>query len=79
MTIFIADYYNGLIRAVEPDGIMRNVSDRGGIVFGAPSRIAYAPQKHWLYVADATEDRLVPLTLPRLTRRATVPQAGEGD
>ena len=79
MTIFIADYYNGLIRAVEPDGIMRDVSDRGRIVFGAPSRIAYAPQEHWLYVADATEDRLVALTLPRMTHRATVPQAGEGD
>ena len=79
MTIFIADYYNGLIRAVEPDGIIRGVSDRGRTAFGAPSRIAYAPRKHWLYVADATEDRLVALTLPRLTRRATAPPAGNGD
>ena len=70
MTIFIADYYNGLIRAVESDGIMRDVSDHGRIVFGAPSRIAYAPKKHWLYVADATENRLVALTLPQLSRGA---------
>ncbi len=65
LTIFIADYYNGRIRVVGPDGVMRDLSDDGKVVFGAPSRIAYAPRKHWLYVADATEDRLVALTLPK--------------
>ena len=81
MTIFIADYYNGVIRAIDPDGIMRDVSDDGRVVFGAPSRIAYAPQKHWLYVADATEDRLVALTLPQLPRRAGTARSAplEGD
>ena len=29
MTIFIADYYNAFVRAVGPDGIMRNVTRRG--------------------------------------------------
>ena len=79
MTIFIADYYNGSIRSVEPDGTMRDISDDGRIVFGAPSRIAYAPHKHWLYVADTTEDRLVALTLPGLSRGYDAPPAGKGD
>ena len=29
------------VRAVGPDGIMRNVSDEGRVVFGAPSRVAF--------------------------------------
>ena len=29
VTIFIADYYNGRVRAVGPDGIIRDVSDEG--------------------------------------------------
>ena len=31
VTIFIADYYNGRVRAVGPDGIIRNVSDEGRV------------------------------------------------
>ena len=41
MTIFIADYYNGRVRAVGPDGIIRDVSDEGREAFGAPTRVAF--------------------------------------
>ena len=41
LTIFIADYYNGHVRAVGPDGIIRDVSDEGREAFGAPTRVAY--------------------------------------
>ena len=44
VTIFIADYYNGRVRAVGPDGIIRDVSDEGRVAFGAPTRVAFAPQ-----------------------------------
>ncbi len=75
MTIFIADYYNGSIRSVGPDGIMRNVSDEGRVKFGAPSRVAYAPGTQWLYVADANNHQVVALNVPSATlgARATRP------
>ena len=41
LTVFIADYYNGPVRAVGPDGIMRNVSGEGRVEFGAPTRVAF--------------------------------------
>jgi O-antigen biosynthesis protein len=69
VTIFIADYYNGHVRAVWPDGIIRDLSDEGRAAFGAPSRVAYAasgPRSGWLYVADSSQDRIVPLIVPRI-------------
>ena len=66
MTIFIADYYNGRVRAVGPDGIIRDVSDEGRVAFGAPTRVAYDPRRGWLYVADSSQDRVVPLIIPRI-------------
>jgi len=76
MTIFIADYYNGTVRSVGPDGIMRNVSDEGRVKFGAPTRVAFAPGTEWLYVADASTNSVValnipPTILPRATARAS--------
>jgi DNA-binding beta-propeller fold protein YncE len=65
VTIFIADYYNGLVRMVGPDGIIRNVSDAGRVAFGAPTRVAFAPKSGWLYVADSSKDQLVALNIPR--------------
>src|SRR5207249_3730985 len=62
LTIFIADYYNGLVRAVGPDLIMRNVSDEGRVAFGAPTRLAFAnvgPRRGWLYVADSSNNQIV--------------------
>ena len=74
LTIFIADYYNGLVRAVGPDGIMRNVSDEGRVVFGAPTRVAFAPKRRWLYVADSSLDKLVALNIPNLTPNLVPPR-----
>jgi DNA-binding beta-propeller fold protein YncE len=66
VTIFIADYYNQHVRAVGPDGIIRDVGDAGREAFGAPTRVAYAPKTGWLYVADSSRDRLVVLNIPRI-------------
>jgi DNA-binding beta-propeller fold protein YncE len=67
--IFIADYYNALVRAVGPDGLIRNVVDEGRVVFGAPSRLAFAPRTGWLYVADASNSQIVALKIPRIASR----------
>jgi len=81
MTIFIADYYNGSVRSVGPDGIMRNVSEEGRVKFGAPSRVAFAPGSEWLYVADASNHQVVALNIPaaamsaRASGRAMPPPA----
>lgn len=66
VTLFIADYYNGRVRAVGPDGVIRDVGDAGREAFGAPTRVAYAPKTGWLYVADSSRDRLVVLNIPRI-------------
>ena len=55
VTIFIADYYNGHVRAVGPDGIIRDLSDEGREAFGAPTRVAFDPRRGWLYVADSSQ------------------------
>ena len=81
VTVFIADFYNGHVRAVGPDGLIRDLTEEGRDAFGAPSRLAYAtlgPHRGWLYVADQTDDRIVPLIIPRiapnlLPRRAPAP------
>ena len=65
LTIFIADYYNGRVRAVGPDGVIRDVND-GDEAFGAPTRVAYAPRGGWLYVTDSSRDRLVVLNLSKV-------------
>ncbi|MDE3156288.1 MAG: hypothetical protein KGN76_14395, partial [Acidobacteriota bacterium] len=64
VTIYIADYYNGLLRAVGPDGIIRRVSTGPRITLGAPARIAYSP-RGWLYVTDATRDRITAVAVPK--------------
>jgi DNA-binding beta-propeller fold protein YncE len=66
ITLFIADYYNGRVRAVGPDGIIRDVSNGGDNHFGAPTRVAYAPKGGWLYVADSSNDRVVVLNIPKI-------------
>jgi DNA-binding beta-propeller fold protein YncE len=83
MTIFIADYYNGSVRSVGPDGLMRNVSEEGRVKFGAPTRVAFAPGTEWLYVADASTNSVValnipPAVLPRSTARANAPPGPRG-
>jgi GT2 family glycosyltransferase len=66
LTIFIADFYNETVRAVGPDGIMRSISDEGRVAFGTPTRVAYAPRRGWLYVADSSQDKIVSLIIPRI-------------
>jgi GT2 family glycosyltransferase len=69
VTIFIADYYNGKVRAVGPDGIIRDLSDESKTAFGAPTRVAYAstgPKTGWLYVADSNKDFIVPFYIPKI-------------
>jgi sugar lactone lactonase YvrE len=79
MTFFIADYYNGTVRAVTPDGLMHNVSDEVHRKFGAPSRVAFAPGAEWLYVADSSNHEVVALTIQsmalgsRLASRSPAP------
>src|SRR5439155_17990220 len=64
LTLFVADYYNGTVRAVDPNGVMRNVSDEGRVKFGAPSRVAFAAGTGWLYVADSSNHQVVALNIP---------------
>ena len=72
--IFIADYYNGHVRAVGPDGIIRDVSDEGQEALGAPTRVAFAPRRGWLYVTDSSRDRIVVLNVPRIAPNLVPPR-----
>src|SRR5262245_27744862 len=74
VTIFIADYYNGHVRAVGPDGIIRDLSDEGREAFGAPTRLAYDPRRGFLYVADSSQDRVAPLIIPKLAPNLVPPR-----
>ncbi|MBZ5555926.1 MAG: glycosyltransferase [Acidobacteriia bacterium] len=77
VTIFIADFYNGHVRAVGPDGVIRDVSDEGRQAFGAPTRVAYAatgPHRGWLYVTDSSEDKVVPLIIPKIAPNLVPPR-----
>jgi DNA-binding beta-propeller fold protein YncE len=65
LTIFIADFYNQRVRAVGPDGVMRDLTQEGRIAFGAPTRVVYAPRRGWLYVADSSDNRIVPVPVPK--------------
>jgi O-antigen biosynthesis protein len=74
VTIFIADYYNGHVRAVGPDGIIRDLSDEGREAFGAPTRLAYDSRRGFLYVADSSQDRVVPLIIPKIAPNLVPPR-----
>ena len=75
-TIFIADYYNAVVRAVDADGVMRNISAEGRIVLGAPSRVAFDTSRNRLYIADASSNQIVAVNIPRATARSRlVPRA----
>jgi cellulose synthase/poly-beta-1,6-N-acetylglucosamine synthase-like glycosyltransferase/sugar lactone lactonase YvrE len=75
LTIFIADYYNGRVRAVGPDGVIRDVSDEDKQVFGAPTRVAYSRRGGWLYVTDSSRDRLVVLNIAKIAPGLVPPPA----
>src|SRR5262249_53128480 len=72
--IFIADSYSNEIRVVDADGIIRSVTDVGSEIFGTPTRVAFAPSKGFLYVADSSRDRIVPLIIPRNTPNLVPPR-----
>jgi sugar lactone lactonase YvrE len=88
LTLFIADYYNGKVRAVGPDGIIRDVSDADKQAFGAPTRVAYGVTRSggWLYVTDSSKDRLVALDVAKIVpslvppppQRSPLPPAPKG-
>ncbi len=67
--IFIADYYNALVRVVDSDGIIRNLSDEGRLVLGAPSRVAFDSGRSRLYIADANNNRIIFVDIPKATLR----------
>ena len=75
VTIFIADFYNGSVRAVGPDGIIRDLTDEGREAFGAPTRVAFdRAAAGLLYVADSSQDRVVPLIIPRIAPNLVPPR-----
>jgi GT2 family glycosyltransferase/sugar lactone lactonase YvrE len=85
VTIFIADFYNGRVRAVGPDGIITDVSSNGRQLAAPPTRVAYGPG--WLYVAESSRDRVVGIYMPKTapafvramaTRVTTPPKKARG-
>ena len=74
VTIFIADFYNNSVRAVGPDGIIRDLTDEGREAFGTPTRVAYDPRSGFLYVADSLDDKVVPLIIPRIAPNLVPPR-----
>jgi len=85
-TIYIADYYNGHVRVVTPDGVIRDLSEDGRTTFGTPTRVAYAAGRGTVWVADSSGDRLIaftirqpgPVTLPAVsTARRPTPSAAQ--
>ena len=76
VTIFVADYYNQHVRAVGPDGVIRDLSDQGKTAFGAPTRVAYStsgPRSGWLYVADSSQDKIVSFFIPKIAPNLVPP------
>ena len=53
------------VRAVDRDGIIRDLSQEGRVAFGSPTRVVYAPRRGWLYIADSSDNRIVPLPIPK--------------
>ena len=66
VTLFIADFYNGRVRAVGPDGTIKDVPTDGN-AFGAPTRVAFGVVRGIarLYVSDSCNDHVVALNIPK--------------
>jgi GT2 family glycosyltransferase/sugar lactone lactonase YvrE len=75
VTLYIADYYNGHVRAVAPDGTIRDISADARMTFGTPTRVAYAAGRGTLWIADSSGDRLIAFAV-RQPAAATPPAAG---
>jgi GT2 family glycosyltransferase/sugar lactone lactonase YvrE len=67
LTLFVADFYNGRVRTVGPDGVIRDVGADAGAL-GAPTRVAYGTIRGaaWLYVSDSSNDHVVALSVPKI-------------
>ncbi len=55
--IFVADYGNGRIRSIGPDGVMRTIAGGGDIRFAGPRNVA-VDGYGFLYVADYPDHRV---------------------
>jgi len=44
------------------------------VAFGAPTRVAYAGRRGWLYVADSSNNRIVPLVIPKIAPNLVPPR-----
>jgi hypothetical protein len=66
VTIFIADFYNGNVRAVGPDGIIRSMTDDRSVPFDQPTRVAYSARRGLLWVADASTNLIRSLSIPKI-------------
>ena len=78
VTIFIAEYFNGSVRVVDPNGVVSTLGEPGR--FTAPSRLAYRAGG-WLYVASDTRigDRLQRGEGPSVSDRHHRPEGAEAD
>jgi hypothetical protein len=75
LLIVIADYYNGRVRVVGLDGVIRDLAAEARRVgFEAPTRVAYAPKRGWLYVTDSTRDQIVPVPVRNVLQNAAAPR-----
>ena len=83
VTIFIADFYNGHVRAVGPDGIIRDLSDEGREAFGAPTRVAFDAAarlalRRRLEPATRSSPLIIPKIAPNLVPPRPVDAAAQG-
>jgi sugar lactone lactonase YvrE len=69
--LYVADYFNGHVRVVGTDGIIRDISPNGRLTFEAPSRVVFAPTRGTLWIADSDGNKLVAYRVPDATRTAT--------
>ena len=74
LLIVIADYYNGQVRVVGLDGVIRDLSEARRVAFEAPTRVAFAPRRGWLYVTDSTRDQIVPVPVRNVLQNAAPPR-----
>ena len=76
-TLFIADFYNGRVRVVRPDGVIATLPGSVARPFGTPSRIAYNP-RGWLYVTDASRHGVTAMAIPPSVARSQRPPRASG-
>jgi GT2 family glycosyltransferase/DNA-binding beta-propeller fold protein YncE len=75
VSLYIADYYNGRVRVVGPDAIIRDISEDGRVTFGAPTRVAFAVERGTLWIADASRDKLVAFKIRNVPPTPPAPDA----